>query len=271
MSSERVMAVFAHPDDESLFAGGILAACAAGGVETSVLSLTRGERGEVVGSGDSDGADLGATRSGELAEACRVLGVARAECLHYPDGELWWLPEADAASDLAARIDEWSPRALITFAGDGLYWHRDHRAVHSLVLAAGDLLTGRGAEVPALHGVTWPEWLAPRLVQAMAARALPTDLWGLSPDAFGSPAESITSSLDVRHHVATKVRALRCHRSQLHPGHLLHELPDDLAEEFLGHEYLVALSPGSPRESWLAEVLGGRPPAEAGAWAPGVA
>jgi hypothetical protein len=61
--------------------------------------------------------------------------------------------------------------------------------------------------------------------------------------------------VDVRSFVAAKLRALRSHRTQLDPAHLLLSLPDDLAQEFLGREYFVRSRPRDGAADWLAAVL----------------
>src|SRR5437773_4588426 len=201
-----VMAVFAHPDDESLLAGGVLAACAAAGRRVAIVSMTRGERGpselpQLSGQG------LGEVREGELLAAARVLGASAAECLDYPDGEVADVDEGQAARALALLLERERPEAVISFSEEGLYWHPDHLAVSRLLEAALDLL---GAGAPAwVYGATWPEGHARRLVSLMRARGLETDLWGLEPDAFGAPEASITSSLDVNPFLAAKLAALR--------------------------------------------------------------
>jgi LmbE family N-acetylglucosaminyl deacetylase len=83
---------------------------------------------------------------------------------------------------------------------------------------------------------SWPVELVPRLVVIAEARGLPIDLWGLEPQAFGSPPASPSVSIDVRPVLGRKLRALRAHRTQLHDGHLLTAQPDDLAARFLGSE-----------------------------------
>jgi LmbE family N-acetylglucosaminyl deacetylase len=88
-------------------------------------------------------------------------------------------------------------------------------------------------------------------VAATRERGLPHDLWGLEPEAFGAYADS-SLALDVGSVVPRKLAALRCHRSQLAPDHLLTALPDDLAAEFLGTErWRHAAGPDT-----LAELLG---------------
>lgn len=253
-----VLAVFAHPDDESLLAGGVLAACANAGRRVAIISMTRGERGpsalpELRG-------PLADVREAELHAAAHALGASAAECLDYPDGELADADERQATHALAALLSRERPEAVISFSGEGLYWHPDHLAVSRFLLAALELL-GNGDAPAWLYGATWPEGHAGRLVSLASARGLSSDLWGIVPDAFGAPADSITISLDVRPFLPAKLSALRGYASQLGPGHLLSTLPDDLAEEFLGREYFVRLRPENPRRDWLVEAVQNVPPA----------
>ena len=97
-------------------------------------------------------------------------------------------------------------------------------------------------------------YLVQRGLHEMAARGLPTDLWGLDAEAFGAPPSSIDLVLDVEPFLDAKLRALRCHRSQLGAGHLLAEMPEDLARRFLGTEYFIG---GELAHSKLARLVGG--------------
>ena len=250
----RVLAVFAHPDDESLLAGGVLAACAAAGRRVVIVSMTRGERGPTELPELAGGPPLGEIRETELLEAARALGASAAECLDYPDGELAGVDERQAAQALALLLERERPELVISFSEEGLYWHPDHLAVSRLLDAALALL-GRDAAPAWLYGATWPQGHAARLVSLMRARGLSADLWGLEPDAFGAAAGSITTSLDVRPFLPAKLAALRAYASQIGPSHVLSALPDDLAEEFLGREYFVRIRPEDSQRDWLAEAF----------------
>jgi LmbE family N-acetylglucosaminyl deacetylase len=248
-----VLAVFAHPDDESLLAGGALAACAAAGRRVASVSMTRGERGptelpELVGR-----EALGEARAAELLAAADALGASSAVCLEYPDGELADADEGQVGPTLARLLERERPELVISFSEEGLYWHPDHLAASRFLETALELL-GPGA--PAwLYGATWPDGHARRLVSTMRARGLPADLWGIEPDAFGAPTDSITTSLDVRPFLPAKLAALRAYASQIGPSHLLSGLPDDLAEEFLGREYFVRIRPETSGRDLLAEAF----------------
>src|SRR5438477_2997613 len=90
--SLRLMAVLAHPDDESLGIGGTLARYAAQGVETFLVTATRGESGRYRGHRDGDrhpgAVALGKIREAELRAAAAVLGIRELSLLDYRDGEL---------------------------------------------------------------------------------------------------------------------------------------------------------------------------------------
>ena len=125
MTAGGVLAVFAHPDDESLLAGGTLAGCARAGLEVGLLSLTRGELGEIADPALATRDDLPAVRARELEAAGRLLGVSWTECLEFPDGSLEWAAQDAVRAALAQRIADRAPRAVITFAPEGLYWVRE--------------------------------------------------------------------------------------------------------------------------------------------------
>ena len=254
MSGGGVLAVFAHPDDESLLAGGTLAACARAGREVSLLSLTRGEAGSIADPALAAGAGLGGVRARELAAAGELLGASATECLGFPDGSLEWA-DADAARDaVAERIAARAPAAVVTFAPEGLYWHPDHLAAHRFVVAA----VADAAAPPRLYGATWPLGLAERVVGELRARGLASDLWGLDAAAFGAPESEIDLVVDVERFLDVKLAALRAHRTQVGAAHLLHELPADLAARLLGREHFVRLGATAAAEpDWLGEVVAG--------------
>ena len=247
MTAGGVLAVFAHPDDESLLAGGTLAACVRAGLEVGLLSLTRGELGEIADPALATRDDLPAVRARELEAAGRILSVSWTECLEFPDGSLEWAAPDAVRAAVAERIADRSPHAVITFAPEGLYWHADHRTTHRLTVEAA----ARVSEPLWLYGATWPAGLAERVVAELQARGQATDLWGIAPAAFGAEEGAITTVLDVSAHLSAKLAALRAHRTQLGSGHLLSTLPPDVAGKLLGREYFVRLRSPAESPEWL--------------------
>ena len=234
--SETIVAVVAHPDDESLIAGGTLALAAAAGADTGVGSLTRGEHGPVAGATLGEGESLGSAREHELQAAAAALGAHWTVCLRHPDGELDWSDHGAIAGELAELLAERDRTSVLTFGEDGLYWHPDHVATRAIAGIAADRLEQEHAGPVWLYEAAWPPNLVTDLVAAARERGLASDMWGISPDSFGSSEAGSTVVVDVRPVVARKLAALRAHRTQLGPDHLLTALPEDLAERFLGEE-----------------------------------
>ena len=132
----RVLGVFAHPDDETLCAGGTLAKYASGGAEVRVVSLTKGGAGQIRDAGVATRASLTAVREKEFHAAGRQLGLTESRCLDFVDGEL---PDIDPQRlvELAAQLlDELSPDVVVTFGPDGFSGHPDHVTVGAAVTAA---------------------------------------------------------------------------------------------------------------------------------------
>ena len=252
MSAESVVAVFAHPDDESLVAGGTLAACAAAGVDVVVVCATRGEWGPSAPSSVPPGEALGRVRVAELHAACRELGAAAVESLGYRDGEVSDYEAAEIEADLTRVIRRRRAKAVVTFGPEGLYWHPDHVAVHSVTTAAVRALDDEGV-APSLYYATWPKGHVASLLANMNGRAPDLDVWGLPAEAFGVEEDEITTVLDVRSQLEKKLRALRCHRTQLPGGNVFRRIAPDLAEGFLGREYLVHTGPPCAGEDWLVK------------------
>jgi LmbE family N-acetylglucosaminyl deacetylase len=227
-----LVAVVAHPDDEVLIAGGTLAMAAEAGTPTGVVCLTRGERGPIAAGSPQAGETLADARMRELGDAARVLGVPWARCLGHPDGQLAGQDAGAIASEVAALLRSHEPSVLLTFGPDGLYGHPDHVATRHIVMCAAGLLT----PAPAVLEAVWRPGLVTELVAAAAARDLPVDLWGLTPETFGAPDATVLLTIDVRQMAARKTLALAAHRTQFHPKHLLAALPHDLAHRYLGDE-----------------------------------
>src|SRR5436190_20889974 len=106
MASElRLLCVMAHPDDESLGTGGVLAKYASEGIGTYVVTATRGERGRFDDSGQSPGPDIvGRAREAELRAAAKELGVREVQLLDYCDGALDEAPVLEASEKIADHI-----------------------------------------------------------------------------------------------------------------------------------------------------------------------
>lgn len=250
----RLLAVFAHPDDESLACGGTLARLTQAGVEVTLVCATRGEAGSVDAALGIQREALGAVRESELRCAARVLGVREVVVLDHRDGMLSWIDRARVEIDLERVFDRVSPDAVLTFGADGLYWHPDHVAIAARTAA---VVAARAERHPVAHyEVTLRPGAMAALVEAVrtATGDQSASLWGLEAEAFGKGALPPTVVVDVSDQIDEKLAALACHQSQLGPSNPLAHLDRDLALAHLAVEHFH-LAPHSPRRHGLMDAL----------------
>ena len=227
-AGRSLLAVFAHPDDESIACGGLLALCADRGARVELVCATHGEnRG---GRRDEVWYEQ---RARELDAAARILGIAEVVLLDYRDGFLPW------ASDLSDRLEEEirrrRPDVVVTFGKDGLYWHPDHIAICDATTAAVDAM---GDAAPALYYVTMPPGQLRRVLDETGDDpGTTTPVLGVAnPDAFGVGATLPTLVVDITTCAPRKLAALKCHRSQI-DGSVFARIPDAEAGRFFDVEH----------------------------------
>jgi LmbE family N-acetylglucosaminyl deacetylase len=254
MARPGVLAITAHPDDETLIAGGVLAAVATAGLDSAVLCLTRGEYGPISEPSLATPATLAAVREAELHAACAELGVTWLKCFRRQDAHLPWTNSTAVARQIARTIQQRRPAAVITFGADGLYYHPDHVATSRFTRRALGFLDERGPR-PRLYEAVLPSSSMPELVDAVRERGLPTGLWGIPPADFGVDDLAGVVEVDVRPFLERKLRALRSHRTQIGPDHLFRRLPGDLAARFLGWERFRPADGRRDSRDWLVETV----------------
>lgn len=241
----HVLAVLAHPDDESLGIGPTLAACAAGGIETHLITATRGERGWTGPSDEFPGlAELGRIREAELRAAVEILGVRSLELLGYLDGELDQAAPAEVIGTIAASIRRIRPQVVLTFDPFGGYGHPDHIAISQFTAAAIAAASATGApatpvgtdgephRVDKFYYMAMPPALAETYQAAFGALVMPVD--GVKRGTVAWPDWAITTRLETELYGDTAWRAIACHRSQL-PGYAaLEHLPEQHRQALWG-------------------------------------
>ncbi len=153
-----ILSIWAHPDDETFLAGGIMAAAGATGQRVVCVSATAGEKG----TDDPEtwpAQRLGQVRRWEASAAMSILGVADHRFLGLPDGELAALDPADPVAELAAIIAEVAPDSILTFGPDGVTFHPDHQTISHWVDDAWALAGSPGRLLHAAasedHLATW--------------------------------------------------------------------------------------------------------------------
>src|ERR1051325_7307780 len=128
--TKPLLAIFAHPDDETFGVGGLLALAHKSGARVGVFCATRGEKGKLHLKEAISEEKLGELRADELRAAAKIFGAERVEILNYPDGGLEGVPEEDIVEKILDAIKEFGPYTIVTFGPDGGTSHRDHVAIH---------------------------------------------------------------------------------------------------------------------------------------------
>ncbi|MBB6352159.1 PIG-L family deacetylase [Nonomuraea muscovyensis] len=244
-----LMAVHAHPDDECLSTGGVLARYAADGVRTVLVTCTNGEQGDgpggvKPGEPGHDDAAVAERRLAELRESVSVLGIGHLELLGYRDSGMdGWetnhhpdafanVPVETAAARLGELIEHYRPDVVVTYdeTGGSGYFHPDHVQAHRITVAAVEA-TG----VPAKFYYTAITRSAiKRMFELM--RESGADLGDFRPsDDFGTPDEQVTTVVDVAPYVERKLKALMAHESQGESIFLL-RMPEEAQQQAFSHE-----------------------------------
>jgi LmbE family N-acetylglucosaminyl deacetylase len=252
-----VLAVFAHPDDESLACGGTLARLAELGTEVVLMCASHGERGSPAG--PARDASLGRTRTGEARAAAAALGLRRVIVLDHPDGDLRWADVTTLCADIALAVRRYRPAAVITFGSDGLYWHLDHVGVHERTTTA---VRSLGGNAPRLYYATMARGAIRSIRDAAIAGGWTppqSGFWSLAPDAFGIGVPPSDIVVDVEPWTPRKLAAIRCHRTQMGADPFSY-VPEREARAALAVEYFHS-PPGQPGGEKLLEAIGRYAPA----------
>ncbi|MEU4831411.1 PIG-L family deacetylase [Streptosporangium sp. NPDC023615] len=251
MSEElTLMAVHAHPDDEVLGTGGILARYADEGIRTVLVTCTNGEQGDAPGGAKPgepghDEAVVSALRLEELRASAAHLGIGHVELLGYRDSGMdGWdgnkaedafanVPVERAAARLAELMERYRPQVVVTYDENGGYGHPDHIQAHRIAMAATE-----ASGIPAkLYYTAVPRERIGELFELLrSAGADPGELE--LPDDFGVPEEQITAMIDVTPYVERKRKALEAHASQGDSIFML-RMPPEAQRQTLGTEGFV--------------------------------
>jgi len=235
----KLMAVLAHPDDESLGFGGTLARYSAEEVETYLVTATRGERGRFFSPDrKAEPAEVGQVREAELRAAAATLGIRKVVILGYPDGAVDQIDSGTAVAAIARHIRRVRPHVVITFGPDGAYGHPDHIAISqfttSAVVCAAD--TGYDARegssgdrssahrVAKLYNLAWrnAKWEA---YQA-AFRKLTSMVDGVARQANPWPDWAVTTEVDTSTYWSVVWKAVCCHQTQMSMYERLEQLSE---------------------------------------------
>jgi N-acetyl-1-D-myo-inositol-2-amino-2-deoxy-alpha-D-glucopyranoside deacetylase len=264
----RLLLIHAHPDDEALFTGGTIAACAARGADVRVLTCTLGEEGEVIGEEFAQlvaarADQLGGYRIHELSRALAALSAPGRPLVptflggagHWRDSGMAGTPSTrhprafanadfdEAVGMLAAEICGFAPHVVVTYDPAGTYGHPDHIQVHRISTAAIErAATAREAawDVPKTYWCVTPRSRLESAISALAdfpphwRRPAPGELAAV-PDA------EVTAAIGIGDVLEAKRASLRAHATQVSvaPDGASYALSNNIAQPLLDHEYFT--------------------------------
>ncbi|GJQ34598.1 MAG: GlcNAc-PI de-N-acetylase [Anaerolineaceae bacterium] len=261
--SRPLLAVFAHPDDESFGTGGTLARYAAEGHPVALVCTTRGEVGEISDPSLATPQTLGRVREGELRAAARALGIQEVILLDYRDSGMDGTPEnqdprafinapeGEVVEHLTRIIRDLRPEIVLTFEPGGGYGHPDHIAISRYTTAAFHAASdpqrfpeaGSTFTPSRLFYTAIPTKFFAEMRAHMEARGLDTSTLDqiLLRPSFND--DLITTLMDVAAYNEAKWNAVNAHRTQFGPDNLFRRLPEDLVRELMSREYFSQAHP----------------------------
>jgi N-acetyl-1-D-myo-inositol-2-amino-2-deoxy-alpha-D-glucopyranoside deacetylase len=274
--AQRLLLVHAHPDDETIGTGAMMAQYVAEGRGVTLVTCTGGEMGEILVpelehlAADRDDR-LAEHRRGELAEAMRILGVTDHRYLggfgRYRDsGMVWhedghatigpdvpenafWLADlTDAADDLVAVIREVRPQVLVTYDQFGMYGHPDHVQAHRVATYAANLAAvpsyrhdlGEPWDVAKIYWTAMSETRMRESLRSLRAAGDHTSFEGMDPEGplpMTTPDADISTAVDATAQVEQKLDALRAHRTQITVDGPFFALSNNVGSQAWGTEF----------------------------------
>jgi LmbE family N-acetylglucosaminyl deacetylase len=234
-SKPTLLAVFAHPDDETFRPGGMLALLARQDVRVVLLTFTRGEAGSCGDPPLCTPDELPAVREDELRCACRVLGVQPPYVLNYPDGQLQQADAEPMIAYISSLANEIHPQVWLSFGPDGVSNHPDHIAVGSWTAAAFQRLRASST----LYTVAVPHSLKEKI--------------GLR-QVNSVPDETISLSVDITPVWEIKFAAMRCHATQWSTSPM-HAASEERRRIFFGREFFVRAASHKTNDNFLPYLL----------------
>jgi LmbE family N-acetylglucosaminyl deacetylase len=252
----------AHPDDEAIATGGVMAQASAAGHRVVLVLATRGELGEVAEGVLRDGEELADRRVVEAKAAAEILGVERIEFLGYRDSGMADDPRRhdpgsfssadveEAASRLAAILVEENADVLTVYDSNGNYGHPDHIQVHHVGHRAAEL-----AGTPAVFEATMNRDYIVGLMRDMSD-LIPEGVERPDPDEMnlGVGESELTTQVDVTAFVDAKRAAMAAHASQIDDNSFFLQLPPEVFRVAFGYEWFIhkGVEPGIRERSLFA-------------------
>jgi N-acetyl-1-D-myo-inositol-2-amino-2-deoxy-alpha-D-glucopyranoside deacetylase len=269
VASRTLLAVHAHPGDECISTGGILARYAAAGVRTVLVTCTDGAVGEISDPALATLENLAEVRSHELDDSVRVLDISRSVRLGYRDsGMAGTADNDDRRSFLQSSFDEAlervvrvvreeRPQVVVTYDERGGYGHPDHIRAHQVAVAAFHA-AGDGARFPEAGTPFSPSKLYYAVIPRSAMREFAERLRAAGVEApfeevrededmpFGVADQRVTTFIDVSEYIGAKRASLLAHRTQMGPEQFFLRMPESVFGEVFGRETFQRVEGAGP-------------------------
>ena len=275
-----LLAIFAHPDDETFGVGGTMALYRDRGIPVTMISATRGEVGEISPGTAATPETLGRFREQELRDACAILGVTDVRFLDFRDSGMAGTPENNdlrclhqaepdrVIEPLVRAIRELQPDVIATWDASGGYGHPDHIAVHhhatAAYHAAADasryLDAGAAWRTPALYYNVIPVEEFYMLADELRKRGVDMgEAPGGDENMALLPRVKANCIIDVSAQYERKRLALLAHKTQISDTEVFANLPADLAMQFFGREWFHRAHPPLADGQMLDDMLAALP------------
>lgn len=248
-----VLLVNPHPDDESLGAGGLLAAVNNAGGTAVVVTCTNGEHGFHDHSTIEDTEELIRVRIEEQTAAANVLGF-RSEWLGYRDSgmadadsnnhpESFHAADLDEATErLMGFIEKFQPQVIVTQAENGMYGHPDHIKAHEVAVNAFKVAERMESPPQKLYYVTTAHSKIRAIGRLMKQAGMDSPFNDMAEEdeiPVGMPDDRVTLTLEVGRWGELKNRAIRHHDSQLGHREMWQDAPEELYTTFMSQEHYI--------------------------------
>lgn len=219
----KILAVFAHPDDEAFGPAGTLSRYAVTGHTVRLVTMTHGEAGSLGPAKHLTPRELARLRADELRCSAAALFVSTLDIYSFPDGGLAELPPEEGMAIIRREIGCFQPDALITFHSAGISGHPDHRTV------------ARWCQQAVQESVASPRLFAYGISPGQAEQIRHRRLEPI-------PENEISHIIDVSRYLDYKFQAIRCHQSQAESWEKMQTVPGGVTS-FLQKEHFSLVWP----------------------------
>ena len=256
---KKLMAIFAHPDDEGAI-GGTLAHYAKAGHEVMLVCATRGEVGEISDPALATRETLGAVREKELEAACEILGIQHLRFLDYRDSGMAGTPEnEDPASLVQANenevigkviglFNEFQPDVVITFEPFGWYGHPDHIAMGKWATAA--FTQAMSSETDFKPDALYHAVIPFSKFKAAMEQAVAAGIIDEAPFANQIPEEevkraetAVTHIIPMSSNFQIKEDGMMAHKTQFGEDNMFRKMPMEMKAKMWSSEHFIQVFP----------------------------